>query len=83
VAHLFLCEGKQELALELLAGVMHYAGEGQERQSHALALLPACEAGLAPQVVAKCHELGKAQTLADMAARVMGERPSPKLFPSP
>jgi predicted ATPase/DNA-binding SARP family transcriptional activator len=76
VANLFLQEGKKERALELLVYVTHQAGESQERQDRALALLPECEAGLSPQAVARCHEQGKNQTLADiMATVVMKQRP--------
>ena len=71
VANLFLQEGKKELALELLVCVMRQAGESQECQSHILNLLPACEAGLTPQAVARCHARAKSQTLADIVARVM------------
>ena len=70
VADLFLQEGKKERALDLLAYVMHQAAEGQERKDRALVLLPACESGLSPQVVASCHERGKARTLTEIVAMV-------------
>jgi predicted ATPase/DNA-binding SARP family transcriptional activator len=68
IADLFQKEGKKERALELLACVVHQAADSQERKDRALALLPACEAGLSPQVVARCHEGAKARTLAEVVA---------------
>lgn len=73
VVNLYLQEGQKARALELLIGVMHQIGDSQERKDHAMVLLPECEAGLSPQVVARCHQQGKILTLTEIVARVMDE----------
>lgn len=73
VANLFRQQGQKERALELLSFVISQSDGYQERKNHAMDLVPQCETGLTPQVIARCRAWGKTQTLNGIAARLLDE----------
>ena len=71
VARLFGGEEKSERAVELLTFVLHQTKGGQEVKDRAAGLLAELEAGLPPEVVARCHARGREKTLDNISAEIL------------
>lgn len=73
VAKLYSGEEKSARAVELLTFVLHQTEGGQEIKNHAGELLAKLEAGLQPEVAARCRARGRERKLADVVAEILGD----------